>query len=112
MPASRDPRTPRRLSEYADDSSSHPRDVDDELGETSEDMDDGTRSDLNDESDSSSLRRGTSPSPSITPSVYSYHSSVDGSVLLKNVHGRVLNNTVEVISKLLLLTLSFAHGVT
>ncbi|KAG8951596.1 hypothetical protein FRC04_005883 [Tulasnella sp. 424] len=58
-------------------------------------MSDGACTDINDELDSLSLGRGTSPTPSVARSLYSYHSSVDGSVLLKDVHGRIFNNTTE-----------------
>lgn len=86
----------RRLSDEADNSSYHTSDADDELDSTSEDMTDGTRTDINDDSDCLSHGRGSSPAPSITQSVYSYHSSLDGRVLLKDLHGRVVNNTVDV----------------
>ncbi|KAG8910890.1 hypothetical protein FRC01_006066, partial [Tulasnella sp. 417] len=82
-----------RLSGEADCSSSHASDADDELGETSEDMTDGTGTDIND--DILSLGRGTSPAPSLNPSLYSYRSSVDGNLLLKDLYGRVVNSTSQ-----------------
>ncbi|KAG9050551.1 hypothetical protein FS837_004408 [Tulasnella sp. UAMH 9824] len=88
MPSSR-ARRPRR---EADSSSSHASDADDELGDASEDMTDGTDTDIGDES---SLGRGTSPAPSLDPSLYSYRSSVDGDILLKDLYGRVVNSTSQ-----------------
>ncbi|KAG9016617.1 hypothetical protein FRB90_002778 [Tulasnella sp. 427] len=94
MPASKDLRyDPLGVDDDAYYSPSHPSDADDELGEDS--MSDGTYNDLNDDFGSLSLGRAASPTPSTSGSVYSYHSSVDGNVLLKDVHGRVLNNTLD-----------------
>lgn len=95
MPKSRGLHPPRRLSGEAYYSSSHTSDADDEFDGASEDMTDGTCTDINDDSDSLSRSRGTSPTPSLTQSVYSYRSSVDGGALLKDLHGRVVNNTTE-----------------
>lgn len=49
------------------------------------------------EQDSENTSEGSSSGRnSPAPSVYSYHSSIDGSVLLRDLHGRVLNSTSEV----------------
>ncbi|KAG8998280.1 hypothetical protein FRB90_012341, partial [Tulasnella sp. 427] len=45
-----------------------------------------------DDSDNNSETTGRN---SPAPSVYSYHSSIDGSLLLRDLHGRVLNSTSE-----------------
>ncbi|KAG8913493.1 hypothetical protein FRC00_002290 [Tulasnella sp. 408] len=55
-------------------------------------MTDGTHTDSNDDM---SLDGASSPAPSINPSLYSYHSSVDGNVLLKDSYGRIMNNVSE-----------------
>ncbi|KAG8988853.1 hypothetical protein FRB94_002183 [Tulasnella sp. JGI-2019a] len=39
--------------------------------------------------------RPSSPSPSLTPSTYTYSSSVDGQTLLRDIHGRAINATSE-----------------
>ncbi|KAG8925140.1 hypothetical protein FRC01_010623, partial [Tulasnella sp. 417] len=93
MPKSRGRHPPRRLGEEPDYSSSHTSDADDELDDDSEDMTDGTCSDINDDLDSLSHGRGSSPAPSITASVYSYRSSVDGNVLLKDLHADILEHS-------------------
>ncbi|KAG9048510.1 hypothetical protein FS837_012700 [Tulasnella sp. UAMH 9824] len=48
------------------------------------------------EQDSENTSEGSSSGRnSPAPSVYSYHSSIDGSVLLRDLHGRVINSTSE-----------------
>lgn len=96
MPRSRGSRPSPRPRDDVYFSSTHTSDADDELDGTSEDMTDGASTDINDDSDSLSRGRGSSPTRSVTHSVYSYHSSVDGGVLLKDFHGRVVNNTTDV----------------
>lgn len=46
--------------------------------------------------DSENTSESSSGRNSPAPSVYSYHSSIDGSALLRDLHGRVLNSTSEV----------------
>ncbi|KAG8913494.1 hypothetical protein FRC00_002291 [Tulasnella sp. 408] len=55
-------------------------------------MTDGAGTDINDDL---SIGRGTSPAPSLNPSLYSYRSSVDGDILLKDLYGRVVNSTSQ-----------------
>lgn len=96
MPKSRDLHIPAPPSDETYNSSPHASDADDELDDTSEDMTDGTNTDTNDDM---SLNGASSPAPSMNPSLYSYHSSVDGNVLLKDVYGRTMNNVSEVRSQ-------------
>lgn len=68
--------------------SSHPSEADDELDSTMS----GAATAEREESAGGDESGRDSPSPS----VYSYHSSVDGSVMLRDIHGRTFNNTSDV----------------
>ncbi|KAG9048515.1 hypothetical protein FS837_012705 [Tulasnella sp. UAMH 9824] len=76
---------PSDVSSYP--SSSYASDADDELDDK---MSRAGTSEL-DESTIGSEGGRNSPSPS----VYSYHSSVDGGIMLREIHGRTFNNTSE-----------------
>ncbi|KAG9048508.1 hypothetical protein FS837_012698 [Tulasnella sp. UAMH 9824] len=67
--------------------SSHPSDADDELD------DDMSRASIVEREESTNGGESGRDSPS--PSVYSYHSSIDGKVMLRDIHGRMFNNTSD-----------------
>lgn len=79
-----------RSSDYSCTSGSSSRgDADDELDDDMSQADSVGR-------DVGSATGSESGRASPSPSVYSYHSSVDGNVMLRDIHGRTFNNTSEV----------------
>lgn len=72
--------------------SSHPSDADDELDDNMSQASGVERGGSISGGDGESESGRNSPSPS----VYSYHSSVDGNMMLRDLHGRTFNNTSEV----------------